>query len=122
MATQKDPYHPPQTELTEDGADKNSAWKWLAFWCLLFLGIATLLSFALFTTRNGPQPINLTIGFIIGNVWAFPLIVLALSQFWKKYRNARSRVKAMLFPTYLVLFAQVAAFVQMAGDLTQKAT
>jgi len=121
MTNRRDPYSPPQTKLSDSEVAENRRWKLLTVWCLLVLTVATFLSFVVYGNHGGLRPLGVTIGYLIGNVFAFPLIVLAWSQFWKKHRNARSRVKAVLYPAYLVLLAQGASFFQLLGEIARKA-
>lgn len=113
-------YAPPKTDLQGEFSSSGKGWKLLATWTVILVVINLFLSFVVAASQAKFESIDILISFVIGNAIVLPFIVLILSQIWKKYRNGRSRVKAILYPSYLVLFSQVASLFTLISEVADK--
>lgn len=101
-------------------SEEKKGWVLLFIWSFIVITVNSYLSFLVVASEGDFKSIDILISYIVGNVLGFSIIVLVVSQIWKKFRNARSRVKAILYPSYLVLFAQGAAFFQVISKIAQQ--
>ncbi|MGI0118296.1 hypothetical protein [Zooshikella sp. RANM57] len=113
-------YKPPNLDIEPNKPENNKGWIFLAIWTIALIIINITLSFILSIGQLDGKSIGLVIGFVFGNVLGLPIIILALSQIWRKHRNVRSRIKAILYPSYLVLFSQVSSFFSLVSEVANK--
>ena len=122
MGSSDDVYAPPNSDPKQGDSSKSKGWKLLAVWTCILILINLFLSFVVTASQAEFNSAGNLIGFIFGNAVGLPIIVLLLSQIWKKHRNGRSRVKAILYPSYLVLITQGMAFLNLVSKVAEKST
>ena len=118
MTTAQQAYTPPGAELEHDDRPAIRSWRLLALWaaCLTLLNLC--LSIFTCLVQGGFNSIDVLLAFVFGNVLVIPLIILALSQLFRKHRNARARIKAFLYPGYFVFLSQLGTLFSLLGDVT----
>jgi hypothetical protein len=107
-----DIYQPPSSNIEKDEGENNKSWAGLAAFTLLVILFNTLLIISTIDDPEEFKSVSGLIGFVLGGVLVFPIIFFAVSQIWKKWRNGRDRVKAILYPSFLVLFSQLASCIR----------
>ena len=122
MGNNDDVYAPPGSDPQPGESSKSRGWKLLAVWTCILILINLYLAFIVTASQAEFKSLGTLIGFVIGNAIGLPFIVLLLSQIWQKHRNGRSRVKAVLYPSYLVLITQGMAFFNLVSKIAGKST
>jgi len=108
-----------QDAQSKDTSHTNK-WKLLALWAFILTLVNIFLSLAVIAAGLEFKSVSLLVGFVVGNTLGIPCIILVLSQLWPRFRHARARVKAVLYPTYLVFVSLLVSFVTLAGDIADK--
>jgi hypothetical protein len=104
-----DIYQPPRSNVELVEAESEKGWAGFAVLALLVIIFNT---FLIFSSVENPEEFNYVsslISYVLGGVLGLPIIVFAVSQIWKKRRNGRDRVKAILYPSLLILISQLAS-------------
>jgi hypothetical protein len=109
LSKDDDIYQPPNSNIEIEYGENKRSWERLAAWTLFVIAFNTLLIIASIDNTEEFQSTSSLFGFIFGGVLGLPFIVFAVSQIWSKYRNGRDRVKAILYPSFLILFSQLAS-------------
>ena len=78
-------------------------WKLLALWCFAIVVINSILAIVESLYFFSGNAVSVSLGYLFGNVLVVPLIVLVISQCFKRFRTNRTRVKGVLYPSYLIL-------------------
>ena len=99
-------YETPTSNVQVNEESQPTAWKVLAAWTAALIVVNTCLSYVSAVSRDPPVPPETLFGYVIGNALGIPIIVLLISQIWRRFRNGRSRVKAILYPSILVLLTK----------------
>ena len=118
MTTAQQAYAPPGAELEHGDRPAAQGWRLLALWtaCVTLLNLC--LSVFTCLVQGSFSSIDVLLAFVFGNVFVIPLLILALSQLFRKHRNARARVKAFLYPGYFVLLSQLGTLFSLLGDVS----
>jgi uncharacterized membrane protein len=59
-----------------------------------------------------------SIGFIIGKVFALPIIIIGLFSFSKKSRNWKSRFNILFYTGLIILISSLGSLIQSASKIT----
>ena len=118
MTTAQQAYAPPGADLGDAGQPATREWGLLAFWTAFVTLLNLCLSIFTCLVQGGFNSIDVLLAFVFGNVLVIPLIILALSQLFRKHRNARARIKAFLYPGYFVFLSQLGTLFSLLGDVT----
>jgi cation transport ATPase len=109
------------SELYEinENTKKTTKWKLLAIWCL----VVVIINFLLFTILILFQANIRIIGGPLGTIFTFvifyPLFILLLTQIWGKYRNARSRIKAILYTSYVIVIVNLSPLLEVINNVAE---
>lgn len=60
-----------------------------------------------------------SIGFILGKVFALPLIIIGLFSFSKKSRNWKSRFNILFYTGLIILISSFGSLIQSASEITR---
>lgn len=74
------------------------------------------LSFFLAVATDPGRDVSHLIGYISGRVLIAPLIVVALFQIGKRYRNPRSQIKVLFWASLVVLVSLLGSFASLASQ------
>lgn len=95
-------YATPEANLAPEPEQKKQK-RWIGY--AVLAAIVVLMNCFLATVvlaRDFPNQATL-IGGVVGYVFGMPLLVLGMSQFFRQHRSGHARVKAFIYPSYVVL-------------------
>lgn len=115
----KSPYSVSDVSLKVTPPNKNTKWKILAIITIVVIMVNGYLSFVVSANQLNMK-LDMLIPYVIGNILGLPIIIFLLSQIWKKHRNRRSRIKSILYPSFLVLFLLIFSFIGLISDNFQE--
>lgn len=92
---------------------QKTKWGFLAFFTIIIITINGYLSFVV-SSNELVNPKTL-LSYVFGSVLGLPILILVLSQIWKKHRNNRARVKSILYPSLLILLGLVVSFIDVGS-------
>ena len=105
MVDSKDAIEPPKSTVEASEETSPAPWKTFAAWTAVLVLVNIILSVVAALSRDPPVLPDAFVGYVIGRALGLPIIVLLVSQIWKRFRNGRSRVGAIFYSSLIILFS-----------------
>lgn len=104
----ENPYQPPQANLSTNNHVKSKETKkkpsvFLVGFTLFILLVNICLAFVNAFLYGAMQIDSYVVGYVIGRVFFFPVLMVFLFQVVKRFRNLKSQTKIILYSSLLVL-------------------
>jgi len=100
---QNNPYKPPEDATAPECRSENR----IAL-VLLWIAASLIILVNLSVSPARKNDLSLYLAYVVGHDIIFPMLVTALFQIKRKFRNSRSRIKIFIWASLLTLFLNLA--------------